>query len=114
MDKVILISAVFVGFIIGFLLRGWLDDMHQKALAEIARYTEAEKLARRNYSMKVWQEELSTGYVYVSQSAEIPNCLGMGRTQTAAIRDLYEGRVDYIAYCIKHNLPVPEPKGKTK
>ena len=114
MDKVILISAVIVGFIIGFLLRGWLDDMHQKSLAEIARYTEAERLAMRNYSVKVWQEQLSDGSVYIAETIELPHCRGMGRTQWQAEKDLRDARVDYIAHMLKYNLPVPEPKGKTK
>lgn len=111
-----IITAIFaLGFlIIGYGLRGMVEECKREQEAMFARYTKAEKLAMRNYSVKVWQEQLSDGSVYVAETIELPHCLGIGRTQWQAEKDLRDARVDYIAHLLKYNLPVPEPKGKTK
>jgi len=76
--------------------------------------TEAEKLAKRDYTVTVHQEQLSDGSVYIAETIEFPNLFGCGKTEQDAVADLCAGRVDYIAYLLKHRLPVPEPKGETK
>ena len=115
MDKLIATTILMLaGFLLGYWIRGLVENYKREQESLLARYTEAEKLARRNYSVKVWQEQLSDGSVYVAATIELPNCLGMGRTQWQAEKDLRDARVDYIAHMLKHNLPVPEPKGKTK
>ena len=115
MEKFIFTAIFTVGFMtIGYGLRGLVERYKREREALLARYTEAEKLAMRNYSVTVYQEQLSDGSVYIAETIELPYCRGMGRTQWQAEKDLRDARVDYIAHMLKYNLPVPEPKGKTK
>ena len=113
-DKFIMILMFCLAGLMGYLLRWIIENYEKERQAMLARYTEAEKLAMRNYSVTVYQERLSDGSVYIAETIELPHCRGMGRTQWQAEKDLRDARVDYVAHMLKHNLTVPEPKGKSK
>ncbi|MEL7643127.1 MAG: type II toxin-antitoxin system HicB family antitoxin [bacterium] len=73
-------------------------------------YLQAEKLAEQYHLVRIVQEYLTSGeLVFVATNPELPNCIGSGETEEEAICDLREARIDYIAYLLRKNLPVPDP-----
>jgi predicted RNase H-like HicB family nuclease len=70
----------------------------------------AKKLAARDYSYKVLEEELSDGTpIYMAQNPELPGCRAQGATPEEALANLNDARIDYIYSLLEDNLDVPVP-----
>ena len=73
-------------------------------------YQQAEQLADQYHLVRIDHEYLSSGdLVFVASNPEFPNCYGSGETENKAIADLQNARIEYIAYLLQYNLPVPKP-----
>jgi predicted RNase H-like HicB family nuclease len=70
----------------------------------------AKQLAGRPYPFKVYRDpESDMAIMYLAVNTDLDGCMAQGSSQKEAIKNLAEARLDYIAFLLERNLPVPEP-----
>jgi predicted RNase H-like HicB family nuclease len=71
---------------------------------------QAEKLAKRNYSILVSVDKLSTGKdIFLAKNPELFGCMAQGLTIEEAVDNLLKARIDYIYDSIEDNIVIPDP-----
>lgn len=70
----------------------------------------AKKLAARTYDINISKDETAEGHIYVAENPELLGCMAQGRTLIEAIKELNEGRIDFIYFLLEDGLEVPKPQ----
>ncbi|WP_373893572.1 toxin-antitoxin system HicB family antitoxin [Virgibacillus sp. CBA3643] len=47
---------------------------------------------------------------WLASLPELEGCMSDGATQTEALKNLEDAKVDWLEFCIENSLPIPEPK----
>ncbi len=76
-------------------------------------WTEAEKLASRDYDVETFRDTLTNGEVIIlAQHPELPGCIAHGATLEQALSNLREARTEYIYSLLTDKLAVPYPRAE--
>ena len=76
-----------------------------------ARLIEAERLAAREYQVRVFADETTDGEPgYYAMTPEMPGCVSDGATVEEAKKNLESARVDFIYFLLEDGLTIPEPQ----
>ena len=62
------------------------------------------------YSFSISQVENDGEILWVAESQELKNCLGVGETQDEALAELAENEVLWLEMAKENNFPIPEPR----
>lgn len=70
----------------------------------------AEELADRPYKVVVKSDETTDGQrIYLALNLELPGCMSHGASDSEAVENLAEARIEYIQSLLNAELPVPVP-----
>ncbi len=73
--------------------------------------SEAEKLAKRPYTIEVVRDETTDGLpAYIASVLELDGCMGQGMTSKEAEDDVLLAIIDYIESLLEEGMAIPEPK----
>jgi predicted RNase H-like HicB family nuclease len=74
-------------------------------------WSEAEKLASRDYDVETFRDQLTTGeLVILAKHPELPGCMAHGKTLDDALANLREARIEYIYSLLEDGLEIPYPR----
>lgn len=74
-------------------------------------WEQAKQLAARNYEIEISQDELTDGtHIFLVENPELSGCMAQDETLSGAVRQLNEGRVDFIYFLLVDGLEVPAPR----
>lgn len=77
------------------------------------RWTEAEKLASRDYDVETFRDTLTNGEVVIlARHPELPGCMAHGATLDEALTNLKEARTEYIYSLLEDGEYVPLPRAE--
>ncbi len=66
--------------------------------------------ANRTYPFQMFEDKEGVGEArYFARNPDLEGCMAQGRTQSEAIQNLKDARIDYIEFLFERGLPVPEP-----
>lgn len=77
-------------------------------------YQQAIQLADRPYTVEVLRHDAGDDETpYLARNPDFEGCMAQGATQSEAIANLREARIDLIEFLLERGLPVPEPSVET-
>ena len=74
-------------------------------------WEQAARLAARGYETVISEDTLTTGErVILVENPELPGCMAQGATLEEAMKELDEGRIDFIYFLLEDGRDVPPPR----
>ena len=79
-----------------------------------SRHDKAINLSKLGYTLVLLRDKTTDGdCVYIALNPELEGCMAQGLTESEAIKNLNEIRVEHIEHLLEYQLPVPTPSHAT-